>query len=202
MVIGVISAFSIGIVISKLCASGYVTKRIYQRFRYSLKTCVFGATLVWSMSLINISYLANVSPDLLIDARFWASLAVLGVLSFNLYVMRRYAIPMAKKRIGVSIFGGLTNDQQNRMIVLGAVSTVSWITMLTVALMHQVAPGIQNFVMAFGIILGSYLLAILFCLLVGSLGGRMIRKRFFARLRARQAQYDQIFYANNVGRYL
>jgi len=171
-------------------------------FRYALKVCILGAAIVWSSTFIYISFLANIDPVAAIDPGFWARITIVALVSCNLYYMRKVVLPMAKKRVGMSIFGGLTDVQQNRMIALGAVSSISWITILVLAMVGRMGAGVQDFVMIYGAIMAVYFLAVGACVVIGRIAGHLIRQRFKQRLRKKQYYYQKIVSAHPHNKYL
>jgi hypothetical protein len=200
--IGAIAAFYLGLVLSKLCATGDLTKTIYLNFRQALKACILGAAIVWSSTLVYISYLANVNPVSAIDPGFWARVTVVALITINLYYIRTVVLPMARQRVGVSIFGGLTDVQQNRMITLGAISSISWITILVLGLIGKIGNSLQDFALIYGAIMAVYLLAIGACVLAGRYGGHWIRQRFKQRLRQKQFYYQKLVGSHPSNKYM
>ena len=202
LLLGASGAFALGLVISRLCSTGKLTRKIYYSFRYSLKISILGAGLAWSGSLISISWLANVNPQELINPGFWAGVTILSALTFNLYFIRKVVMPMAKQRVGVSIYGGLTEAQQNRMIALGTISTISWITLLVLFALGDVVLGKFGFGYSYGGIVLVYFSSILACVVAARIRGQVARKRFMLKLRERQSYYRQLVNGASIGRYL
>ena len=100
-------------------------------------------------------------------------------------------MPMAKKRIGVSIFGGLTDSQQNKMIAMAAVSGVSWITIAVLGFVNLNTKG-QEPLLVYGFIILVYAILLAAGLLLSKLGGRMIRHRFLKRMEEKESYHRRL----------
>jgi hypothetical protein len=190
-VIGIITAFYLELIRSKLCADGNITRQIYRQFRRGIKACIFATALLWSTSLIYISYQANISAVLISDPAFWARVTITAVISYNLLLITHVAMPMAKKRIGVSIFGGLTKSQQNKMIAMAAVSGVSWITITVLGFVDLNTRG-QDPLAVYGFFILVYAISLVAGLLLSKLGGRMIRHRFLKRMEKKRIHHRRL----------
>jgi len=190
-VIGITAAFYLELIRSKLCDDGNITRHIYFKFRRAIKASIFATALLWSTSLIYISYQANISAVLVNDPVFWARVTITAVISYNLLLITHVAMPMAKKRIGVSIFGGITNSQQNKMIALAAVSGVSWITVTVLGFVNLDTKG-QAPLVVYGFIILVYAISLVAGLLLSKLGGRMIRHRFLKRMEKKRVYHRRL----------
>lgn len=190
-VFGICAAYYFDTILSKLCNTGVVTRRIFLSFRHAVKACIFATALLWSTSLIYISHLANVRPESLIDPVFWAKITVTAVISVNLLIISNVAMPMAAKRIGVSIFGGLTNFQQDIMISIGAISGISWISIVVLGFVKLNLNG-QDPMTVYGSIVLVYTVSLAIGLLLSKIGGRVIRRRFLNRMEKKRSNHRQI----------
>ena len=190
-ILGIIAAFYLEMIRSRLCQTGNITRHIYLKARRAIKACIFATALLWSTCLIYISYQANVSGTLISDPVFWARITITAVISYNLLLIAHVAMPMAKKRIGVSIFGGLTDSQQNKMIAMAAVSGVSWITIAVLGFVNLNTKG-QEPLLVYGFIILVYAILLAAGLLLSKLGGRMIRHRFLKRMEEKESYHRRL----------
>ncbi|MGB5706675.1 MAG: hypothetical protein WBM41_07570 [Arenicellales bacterium] len=190
-IFGICAAYYFDTVLSKLCNTGVVTRRIYLSFRHAVKACTFATALLWSTSLIYISYLANVRPESLTDPVFWAKITITAVISVNLLLISNVAMPMAAKRIGVSIFGGLTNIQQDIMIAIGAISGISWISIVVLGFVKLNLNG-QDSMTVYGSIVLVYTASLAIGLLLSKIGGHVIRRRFLHRMEQKKSNHRRI----------
>ena len=202
VVLGAMGAFTMGLVLSKLCANGDLTRKIYQGFRYSLKATVLGIAIAWSSMAVYISYLANNQPDALVDPLLWARVSVLVAITGLVYFIRRVVIPLAKRRVKLSIFGGLTTQQQDKMIALGAVSTVSWITMLVLSVLGTAILKLENPWLTYAGIMLVFAISLVFCVIAGKVGGKIARRRFLNRMKAKQEYYNKLVNSGPQSNYL
>lgn len=191
ILMGAGGAFYMGLVLSRLCDSGKITRQVYLKLRYSNKVCIFAAAVLWSTTAVNISYLGNTSPQGLLGAELWASLTVIGFLTLNLYLIRRYALPVAKARLGVSIFGGLSKHQLAGMLTMGAVSTISWITVFLLW-MRTSAGNLDGSFLTYTAIVLVYLLGVGAAVMFGWAGSSWISSRFFRSLERKQSRYNRL----------
>ena len=190
-IVGIAAAFYLEMIRSKLCGTGNITRQIYVSVRRGVKICIFAAALLWSTSLVYISYKANVAGVLLDDPLFWARITITAVISYNLLLITHVALPMAKKLIGVSIFGGLTESEQNKMIAMAAVSGISWIT-ITVLGFVKLSTGGQDPLLVYGFIVLVYAAALIVGILLSKIGGILIRKRFLQRMDQKRSNHRRL----------
>ena len=191
ILIGAGGAFYMGLVLTKLCDTGKITRQIYLKLRYANKVCIFAATVLWSTMAINISYLGNTSPEGLLAAELWASLTVIGFLTANLYLIRRVALPIAKARLGISIFGGLSNLQISGMLTMGAVSTISWITVFLMWMRTSVGT-LDGSIITYSSIVLVYLAGIAVAVALSRVGAVWVSNRFFRNLERKQSYYNRL----------
>ena len=190
-IVGIAAAFYLEVIRSQLCSTGNITRRIYLSVRRAVKICIFAAALLWSTSLVYISYKANVAEVLLDDPLFWARITITAVISYNLLLITHVAMPMAKRLIGVSIFGGLTESQQNKMIAMAAVSGISWIT-ITVLGFVKLNTGGQDPLLLYGFIVLVYVAALVAGVFLSKIGGILIRRRFLQRMDRKRSNHRRL----------
>ncbi len=135
--LGVLATLYIDFLISKLCRNGRVSKRLYLRLRFMNKISIFGALLIWSSMLIRFSLPEIAGSELLLSETLWAGVTVLCFLSLNLYMIRKHALPRAKRLLGLSIYGGLSDGEHDQMLGIGALSSVSWVALLLLWLLSS-----------------------------------------------------------------
>ena len=190
-IIGIAAAFYLELIRAKLCNSGNVTRRIYLGFRRAVKICIFATALLWSTSLVYISYHANVAGMLIGDPIFWARITITVVISYNLLLVTHVALPMVKNLVGISIFGGLTESQQNKMIAMASVSGISWITITVLGFVKLNTAG-QDTLLVYGFIVLVYAIALCAGLLLSKVGGFMLRKRFLQRMEEKRTNHRRL----------
>jgi len=191
IVLGVCVTLLLDWQLSKLCRRGLITKRLYLRMRLINKTGIFAAAVVWSTLLIEISHNASVNFEALVSQDLWARISICTILSLNLYMIRRLALPRAKKRIGLSIYGGLTDSQFNRMLGIGAISSISWVALLLLWLLaYNLLPlqGQIHYLMIMAVYLAALGVALVFC----NYRGNSARERFFKKLEKKKSRRNKV----------
>ncbi len=176
---------------SKLCGRGLITKRLYLRMRLLNKTGISAVCVIWSTLLIQISHYASVNFEALVSQDLWARISICVILSLNLYLVRRFALPRAKKRIGLSVYGGLTDSQLNRMLGIGTISGISWVALLLLWLHAQnllPLPGQIHYLVIMATYFASLAVALLFCLYKGN----SARERFFQKLEKKKNRRNKV----------
>jgi len=177
--------------LSRLCGKGLITKRLYLRMRLVNKTGIFAAAVVWSTLLIQISHYASVNFEALVSQDLWARITICTILSMNLYAIRWLALPRAKKRIGLSIYGGLTDSQFNRMLGIGAISSISWVALLLLWLLAHDFLSLPNH-MQYLAIMVIYFATLGVALLFSMFRGNFARMRFFKKLEKKKNKRGKI----------
>lgn len=191
IVLGVFATLYIDFLISKLCRKGRVSKRMYLRFRLMNKISIFGALLIWSSLLVGFSLPELATSQAILSEQLWAGVTILCFLSVNLYLIRKHALPRAKRLLGLSIYGGLSDGEHDQMLGIGALSSVSWVALL---LLWMLDAGYLPIAVAatYETLMIGYLIAMSLALVFGKFGGRLARARFFSKLESKRSKYRSL----------
>ena len=191
IVLGIAATIYLDFKLSHLCGKGRITKRIYLQIRAVNKISIFAALAVWSTLLIQISHYGVTDPTALTAQDLWARISIGTVLALNLYLIRHLALPKAKRRIGLSIYGALSDSQLNRMLGIGAISSISWVALL---LLWMIGKGLLSFSVgeSYPIIMTMYLLSLACALMFCKFSGKWARQRFFENLEKKRKRYSKI----------
>ncbi|MBX2885099.1 MAG: hypothetical protein KTR32_34395 [Granulosicoccus sp.] len=191
ILLGIAATIYLDFKLTRLCGKGRITKRLYLHIRAINKTSIFAALVVWSTLLIQISHYGITDPSALAAQDLWARISIGTVLGLNLYLIRHLALPKAKRRIGLSIYGALSDSQLNRMLGIGAISSISWVALLLLWLM-----GKGVFALSLGesypAIMSIYVLTVVAALAFCKFCGKWARQRFFENLEKKRTKYRKI----------
>ena len=190
IILGIAATVYMDMKLFRLYGKGRITKRLYLRLRLINKVSVFAALVVWSTLLIQISHYGVVDPSALNAQDLWARISIGTVLGLNLYLIRHLALPKARRRIGLSIYGSVSNKHLNRMLGIGAISSISWASLL---LLWMIGEDILlvSFAESYPIIMSIYVILVVVALVFGRYYGRWMRRRFFKKLEVRRKKHHQ-----------
>jgi hypothetical protein len=127
-----------------------------------------GLALLWLSGLGLLLRLYLTAPDLLANPKLHAKIAIVVVLTLNGVLIETIALPILRQQQGRPLFEGVNLLGQNVMLIIGAVSAMSWYTPFVLGIAREL-----NFGPAIETILIVYVAAVGACV-VGALAWRML----------------------------
>jgi hypothetical protein len=108
-------------------------------------------------------------PAKLTNPKLLAKIVVVAVLAANALLVHRFVLPRIGRQIGRRLFEGCTPRERDAMLVVGAVSAVSWLTAMVLGAVREL-----NSTATFDVVLASYVAALSLAALVMLVGARLV----------------------------
>jgi hypothetical protein len=136
--------------------SGRVVSEQDQSFATLLSIFVrVGLMLLWMSGACFLIRYWMTAPELLVNPKLHAKLAIVVALTLNGVVIELFVMPLLKRRRGRALFDGLSFSAQCAAVMTGAVSATSWYAAFALGVARE-----WNFVVSTTTVLGFYALAV------------------------------------------
>jgi hypothetical protein len=136
-----------------------VTKENIQIINFISKVVMIGLAMLWISGLTFLVFYSAMQPELLLNHKIWAKLAIVIVLSVNGYYLHKYVIPLIVNNHGRVLIRTLSLRQVNSLTLIGCVSFVSWPFAMFLGTFKSI-----NFSFSFFEIISFYLLVLMLAL--------------------------------------
>ena len=156
---GVGGAWMLDLYILRKMYKSTVTKENIQIINFVSKVVMIGLAMLWISGLTFLVFYSAMQPELLLNHKIWAKLAIVIVLSVNGYYLHKYVIPLIVNNHGRVLIRTLSLRQVNSLTLIGCVSFVSWPFAMFLGTFKSI-----NFSFSFFEIISFYLLVLMLAL--------------------------------------
>lgn len=108
-----------------------------EAFEFGTKVVTAGLVMLWISGLGFLAYYGAFDPEKLGNPKIWAKLCIVGVLTANAVYLHKLVLPVVRKQVSRTLFGGLTYPQRIRMLIGGTTSVTCWYVPVALATIPQ-----------------------------------------------------------------
>lgn len=126
LALGLGAATLLDLLLLRLVAKKRVSQENWQFIEFGSKIVNAGLIILWGTGLSFLVEYALFDPVELTNAKIWAKLVIVGILTINGFFIHAIILPRIKARIGRPLFAGMSRFQKSAFIISGAVSATSW----------------------------------------------------------------------------
>ena len=119
------------------------------------RAVAFGFALLLGSGAVFLLAYAVATPAALGNPKLWAKLAVVAILALNARLVHRFVLPRVGRQLGRRLFEGVPRPERDAMLLVGAVSAVSWISATVLGTVREL-----NTVVPFAVLIVAYLAAL------------------------------------------
>jgi hypothetical protein len=142
IVLGLGAATVLDIVILRFLVLGKIKDEHANLVEFMSKIVTVGLCVLWASGLCYLMHYAIFNPESLGNQKIWAKIAIIAVLTINGYFIHHNVLPLVRKQVGGSLFGGLARGDCALMVIFGTVSATSWYVPLILGAMPQLNVGV------------------------------------------------------------
>lgn len=176
---GVGGAWILDLYILRKMYKSPVSKENIQIIKFVSKVVLIGLAMLWVSGLAFLVFYSVMQPELLLNHKIWAKLAIVIVLSANGYYLHKFVIPLIVNNHGKILIRVLSLRQINSLTFIGCISFVSWPLVMFLGTFKSI-----NFSFSFLEIVSFYLFVLISALATSFvLKGILIEKEMNRKIR-------------------
>lgn len=134
-------------------------------FHFCANLVLVGIAMMWITGIGFLLFYQFYDPDLLMNEKIWAKVAIVGILTLNGVFVHRFISPFITDRTGHMLMEGIPLQRKLALITVGTLSFVSWYGPLAIANLPQLnfsVPMLQILAVYAGILAAILVAAYLF----------------------------------------